>query len=407
MRDAGKGEMFDYLDTPRPWSNVPSYLLKLAIKEGVTSIGSNAFAGSLFDHLDLVDLPKSLQRIGQGGLGGVYTSEFILRSDIYQSEEHRSEAGVNYIGILYAKDGVTSIPADIAGVSRYMELPVSLQTLYNFSYDNQVIYYKGTEEQWKQVKCYNMGEPIEYSCAAYSILGCARNGYVNQDGYMHLFSIGSNWHKKYMVNVTEATVGTLESVPSESQILNADSGFSGFGNMKRVTIYPCMKTIMESAFLNCHSLKEIYFAGTEEEWNKLLFRDGSNALRNVSVYYEHGEHTWEEIEVVKDATCTDEGEHTVACSSCGMTKTEPIPAIGHSYEKGICAVCNAEDPNYVDPSWPFADVRGEKMVLHFLNFSIFFSCEVCVHYCTLVFFSFFLSTALYLIFFNYFVLFGR
>ena len=33
-----------------------------------------------------------------------------------------------------------------------------------------------------------------------------------------------------------------------------------------------------------------------------------------------------------------------------MTKTEPIPALGHSFKDGKCTRCGAEDPDYVKPT---------------------------------------------------------
>ena len=56
-------------------------------------------------------------------------------------------------------------------------------------------------------------------------------------------------------------------------------------------------------------------------------------------------HTWDEGKVTKEATCTEKGEKTYTCTDegCGKTKTEEIPATGHTYgENGICTVCGAE-----------------------------------------------------------------
>ena len=44
------------------------------------------------------------------------------------------------------------------------------------------------------------------------------------------------------------------------------------------------------------------------------------------------EHSWEEGEITKAATCTEDGEKTYTCA-CGETKTEVIPALGHDYSE--------------------------------------------------------------------------
>ncbi len=55
-----------------------------------------------------------------------------------------------------------------------------------------------------------------------------------------------------------------------------------------------------------------------------------------SVLCEHQElvsglaHTWGEAEIQTEPTCTWEGEQAISCTECGYTKTESIPAKGHT-----------------------------------------------------------------------------
>ena len=42
-------------------------------------------------------------------------------------------------------------------------------------------------------------------------------------------------------------------------------------------------------------------------------------------------HVWDAGTEVTPATCTEDGEALFTCTLCGATKTEPIPAAGHSY----------------------------------------------------------------------------
>ena len=51
------------------------------------------------------------------------------------------------------------------------------------------------------------------------------------------------------------------------------------------------------------------------------------------------EHKWDEGKVTKEATCTEAGEKIYTCTRCGETKTEEIPATGHTYVDGVCTGC--------------------------------------------------------------------
>ena len=47
-------------------------------------------------------------------------------------------------------------------------------------------------------------------------------------------------------------------------------------------------------------------------------------------------HAWDEGKVTKEASCTEKGEKTFTCS-CGETKTEEIPALGHDWGEVSCS----------------------------------------------------------------------
>lgn len=58
------------------------------------------------------------------------------------------------------------------------------------------------------------------------------------------------------------------------------------------------------------------------------------------------EHAWDEGTVTVAATCTEPGNKLYTCTTCGETKTEVIPALGHAFESGTCTHCGAADPDW-------------------------------------------------------------
>ena len=60
----------------------------------------------------------------------------------------------------------------------------------------------------------------------------------------------------------------------------------------------------------------------------------------VRMYYvacptESGQHTWDDGQVTKAATCTENGVMTYTCTMCSDTKTEVIPATGHDWGQPV------------------------------------------------------------------------
>ena len=55
-------------------------------------------------------------------------------------------------------------------------------------------------------------------------------------------------------------------------------------------------------------------------------------------------HTWNDGEITSEPTCTGEGEKTFTCTVCGETMTQPVAALGHSFdnETGVCGRCGLE-----------------------------------------------------------------
>lgn len=49
---------------------------------------------------------------------------------------------------------------------------------------------------------------------------------------------------------------------------------------------------------------------------------------------------------LKAATCTADGEKVTICKNCKDTTKETIKAVGHTYQNGVCSVCQTKDPEY-------------------------------------------------------------
>lgn len=58
--------------------------------------------------------------------------------------------------------------------------------------------------------------------------------------------------------------------------------------MKTVRLPKALKTVGDSAFRNCTALTDIYYQGTEEDWNAISFGDRWNEGVNATIHYNYG-----------------------------------------------------------------------------------------------------------------------
>ena len=89
-------------------------------------------------------------------------------------------------------------------------------------------------------------------------------------------------------------------------------------------------------------------------WTKLDDTQHQRVCANDKTHIETADHTWDGGVITTAATCTEDGVKTYTCTVCNATKTETIPATGHSYgewtklddaqHQRVCA----NDPSHVE-----------------------------------------------------------
>ena len=123
---------------------------------------------------------------------------------------------------------------------------------------------------------------------------------------------------------------TSITIPSGVETIN-DWTHQNDTSLIEVTIPASVTSIGKQAFHNCPALKDIYYAGTEEDWNKITVGSNNEGLTNATIHYHT--HTWDEGVQTKAPTCEEKGEMLYTCTDaeCGATKTEEIAALGHAW----------------------------------------------------------------------------
>ncbi len=165
-------------------------------------------------------------------------------------------------------------------------------------------------------------------------------------------------------NLTSVTVGS--SV--ESIHYNA---FNGCASLESINIPKTVTSIGNEAFRYCPSLYDVYYEGSEAEWNVIDIGSNNTGLENAEIHFgavsepstgcEHntGEHTV--IQRV-EPTCTEDGHYRYYQCKCGVyfnrfnesnnqlteviedpTTFGVIPALGHDFIEDKCSRCGDYD----------------------------------------------------------------
>ena len=60
-------------------------------------------------------------------------------------------------------------------------------------------------------------------------------------------------------------------------------------SLKNIIIPKSITLISRYAFVDCSSLTDVYYTGTEEEWNAIIIGDGNEALKSATIHYNYVE----------------------------------------------------------------------------------------------------------------------
>ncbi len=133
-------------------------------------------------------------------------------------------------------------------------------------------------------------------------------------------------------------------------------------NLKTVVIPSNIKRIEFGAFPLCYKLADIYYTGTEEQWNAIEFCNGLGEQVNAIEFNNMGAEGWgieipssptihfnnhqhvTELRNAEPATCTAPGyTGDEVCTVCGETisQGEVIEATGHHFKGSTCTDCGA------------------------------------------------------------------
>ena len=289
---SGTGKMKDYSGEDSPFyqnSNIKSVI----IENGVTSIGNLAFSSC--NSLIEVSLPSSIISLGVSAFSGC---ENLMSISI-----PANVADIQSIAFAGCKK-LTSIEVD--------------SNNENYSSINGVLFDKNITE----LVCYPAGK----NDASYTVPNTVKS-----------FAYGSFYDCENLTSVI---------IPNGVTSIGGAS-FWNCKNLKSIVIPKSVTKIDLFSFNGCESLKDIYYTGTQDEWNNITIGDGNINLTSATIHYnfvpctENQHNYYGEWKIIEEPTCTKVGLKQRTCSFDGYVQKEEIPAKGHTQVviNGYAATC--------------------------------------------------------------------
>ena len=286
---SGEGAMMDYSGSNSPFydSNIKS----VVIESGVTTIGEWAFYYCyIFTN---VAIPDSVTTIGSYAFRCCSSLTSIIIPDSITTIAHSAFADTGYY------NNSSNWENSVLYIGKYL---IKAESSFSGSYT--------IKEGTKLIANSAFG-----NCA--SLTGVTIPDSVTNIGEQAFHS---------------CTILTSVTIPDSVTTIDL-AAFHSCTSLTSVRIPESVRTIGNYAFYYCIHLTDVYYVGTEEQWNDVEIGFRNDNLLNADINYHYGKHSYNAV--VTDPTCTTKGYTTYTCE-CGDTYTSDyVKENGHSHTSEI------------------------------------------------------------------------
>ncbi|MBO5370970.1 MAG: leucine-rich repeat domain-containing protein, partial [Clostridia bacterium] len=254
-------------DVYTPWHESKDSISTVVLSDGVTNIGAYAFENCT--NLTDIEIPDGVSSIGDSAFSACTSLASVAIPEGVEDIGLCAFSGCKSLGSVNIPSTVSLIyDRAFYGCSSLSKITVSDENEFFSSDENGVLF--------------NKIKSTLICCPG----GTAMTAYEIPDGVTQLD--------------TQAFSGcaSLTDVIIPEGVTDLPKGlFEDCVSLSSVTVPSTVKAIDDECFGGCDSLSQIYYCGTEEEWNEVSVSDTNEALGDVSIEYE--------IPMVASGACGD------------------------------------------------------------------------------------------------------
>ena len=323
-------------------------LKKVTIGDYVRTIGKEAFYNC--DGLTSITIPKSVTSIGYKAFD-ICTN----LTEILVEENNRYYSSDKY-GVLFNKEGTKlikypngnaetcyTIPEGVTSISGYafrwctnltsITIPEGVTSIGEYAFSD-----------CRSLTSVNLPDSLTY-IGGHAFAYCQLTGSVTiPDNVKTIGSCAFLWCS----NLTSVEIGKnvttidgnafqycrkIRSITIPNGVTEIDGfAFSGCSSLRSVTIPDSVTLIVCAAFDDTH-LTDVYYGGSESEWNSIVIGNSNQSLLNATIHYNY--HLHEYASVVTPPTCTEQGYATYTCECGDSYVSDYVDANGHVSDEWI------------------------------------------------------------------------
>ena len=296
---SGAGAMTDFEYGGAPWYDIASSVLTVIIDEGVTNIGDYAFEDC--ENLTGITIGKDVTRIGTCAFEGCGALTDVTLGSGVTVIEASAFCYCSALTDITIPENVISVgECAFEGCTGLTGINVSENNAFYCS-QNGILFDKNKTA----LICYPSGKQGSYSVPEYvsyiekyAFTDCV--GLISVSIGSGVTSIGSYAFCgcRSLVKITIPPnvtsigdyaferCGALTSVTIPDSIKSIGNyAFSGCNSLLSAALPDSIKNIGYSAFSGCSRLRDVYYGGTEESWNKISIGLYNKPLQNAEIHY--------------------------------------------------------------------------------------------------------------------------
>lgn len=261
---SGTGSIAD--EAVQPWRKYSSEIRKVVVNSGVTRLGY----GSFFECRNLIDvrLPNTLTIIGKYAFHNCTSLPSISIPNSVTNIEEYAFYWCSALTTLAIPSGVISLGNGAfygCGALVSVTLPSTVVSIG-----------EGTFSRCSKLRTITIPNSVtSIGASAFEYCSALTKITIPQS----VVSLGNDVFY-YCTGLSNATI-----------LGDVDIGFGLFNmcsNLKSVTLSRGLTSIADWAFRGCDKLSDIYFAGSEAEWNTITVGSANSALTKVTMHYNSG-----------------------------------------------------------------------------------------------------------------------